>query len=169
MKTLLIALILLSVNVNAQESCTTTTEKVGEVKEDVNTPTPKQLEGATILVKMKDGTVKEMKAEQFKVVPRKQQFKVKERVLVEKTNCQPKVVEKEVVKKQEMHRNIISLYAVSSQRGLNRDDRPSEIEVQTKRSLGVGVMYQRRVSERIYLGIGADTNRGAEISAGLGF
>lgn len=83
MKTL-IALIILMTSVSAlsQEACDVSeTSKVSEVKEDINTPTPKSLEDATIIVKTKDGKTKEMKASEFKVVPRKQQFKVKERVV----------------------------------------------------------------------------------------
>lgn len=163
MKKLIITTItLLSLNLHAQEACTTSTEKVNEVKEDVNTPTPKQLEGATILVKMKDGTVKEMTAEQFKVVPRKQQFKVKERVLVEKTVCETKVV------KEEAHKNIISAYVVNSQNGLTKRVKGSTVEVETEESIGLGLMYQRRF-EQVYLGMGADTNEAVKLSVGLGF
>ena len=79
------------------------------------------------------------------------------------------MIEKEVVKKEEMHKNVISVYAVSSQGGLNREDQVTQTEVQTKRKLGIGLMYQRRVYEDIYLGLGGDSNRGVQVNVGYGF
>lgn len=90
MKTLLIILTLLSLNVKAQESCKINTT-VKEVKEDQNTPVPKELEDAVIVIKTKDGKEKVMSANEFKIVKRKQQFKIKETV-VTKTECVTKTV-----------------------------------------------------------------------------
>jgi len=85
MKHLLIALMMISAPALAQESC--------QVKsQDVNTPVPKELKGATIIVRTKDGKERKMKAEEFKVVPRKQQFKVTEK----QAPCSPAVIEREV-------------------------------------------------------------------------
>ena len=93
MKYLILALAMtLSTQAFAQGSCETKVESVDEVREDVNTPTPKELEGATIIVKLKDGTTREMKAESFKVVPRKQQLKVKKEIITKNMNCQPQII-----------------------------------------------------------------------------
>lgn len=55
--------------------------EVAYVSQDVNTPVPKELKDAIIMVKTKDGHEHIMNINDFKVVPRKQQFKIKERVV----------------------------------------------------------------------------------------
>lgn len=69
--------LLFVVPVLAQESCdeeTTGTQVTGQ--KEINTDVPNFLKGATIIVKLKDGTETKVPAEKFKVVPRKQQFLV---------------------------------------------------------------------------------------------
>ena len=82
-----------------------------------------------------------------------------------------KTVEKVVVQIQKVEppKNILSGYIVRSQDGLDTDTNPASTKVETKYDLGVGIMYQRRVSEKIYLGAGVDTNSGTKLSVGLGF
>lgn len=171
MKYLIIATVLMSVSAHAAETCGPKEVRVVEEKQDVNTPAPKELEGATIIVKLKDGSFKEMKAEEFKVVPRKQQFKIKQRTVVQQAPCptqsQPVIVEKTKVEK---HKNIISLtmnrsltdYDVSS-------NGPGSFRIENKYELAVGLMYQRNVYKDLYLGVQADTHKSLGLNAGLGF
>lgn len=74
-----------------------------------------------------------------------------------------------VVEKVEPPKNILSGYIVRSQDGLDTDTNPASTKVETKYDLGVGIMYQRRVSEKIYLGAGVDTNSGTKVSIGVGY
>lgn len=61
-------------NVNAV-TCDKQNVNVQQVKEQIiNTDVPEFLKGATIIVRLKDGTETSVSAEKFKVVPRKQQF-----------------------------------------------------------------------------------------------
>lgn len=73
-----------------------------------------------------------------------------------------------VVKGEESHKNIISLYVVNGQSGLKKTVNGNETKVETETDLGVGLMYQRRF-ERIYVGGMVDTNRNAGLSVGIGF
>ena len=78
-------------------------------------------------------------------------------------------VKKEVVERViEPHKNIISLYGVAGQRGLESSTEGNVTEVSTRNRLGVGAMYQRRI-DKIYLGVGGDTNKNVNLSIGLGF
>lgn len=80
-----------------------------------------------------------------------------------------KTVIVEVIKKIEAPKNIISGYVVRSQSGLKTSSNPASTSVETKYGLGLGVMYQRRVTDKIYLGAGVDTNSGTKLSVGVGY
>jgi hypothetical protein len=160
MKTL-IALIILIVSIPAlsQEAChINETSKVSEIKEDINTPIPKSLEDATIIVKTKDGKTKEMKASEFKVVPRKQQFKVKERVVVQRVECQPKVITKEVDK--DTNKNLVALGVSKGYSSLEKEETTNSASLYYKKDLIIDLLYMRRqVFETNFgLGFGVDTN-----------
>lgn len=73
-----------------------------------------------------------------------------------------------VIKGEEAHKNIISLYAVNGQSGLKKTVNGNETKVETETDFGAGLMYQRRF-ERIYVGGMIDTNRNAGLSVGVGF
>lgn len=81
-----------------------------------------------------------------------------------------KVKKQEECKKcQEPHKNILSLYTVYGQDGLEKSKTGAyETTVETEEDLGVGIMYQRRIND-LYLGVGVDTNENAKISIGVGF
>lgn len=78
-------------------------------------------------------------------------------------------VKREVVERIiEPHKNIISLYGVAGQRGLESSTEGNTTEISTRNRLGVGAMYQRRI-DKIYLGVGGDTNKNVNLSIGVGF
>lgn len=161
-------IVMFSASAYAQQSC-----EIKEIKQDVNTPAPKELEGATIIVKLKDGTTREMKAEEYKVVPRKQQFKVKERVAVEVAPCperkqtEPLIVERTKVEKQ---KNIVSLLLNRSVTDYDFNQTgPGSFLVESRYELAVGLMYQRNVYQDVYLGVQADTNKSLGLNLGYGF
>ena len=172
MKYLMIAMALMfSTQAFAQESCETKVESVDQLKEDVNTPTPKELEGATIIVKLKDGSTREMKAEKFKVVPRKQQLKVTKET-VTKYNCKPLVVTSVVEREVEVpvrHKNILSLTVARAVSDYDIDQQGNSIHIENRFKPVVGLMYQRNVYRALYLGVQADLNRSLGANIGLGF
>ena len=106
-----ITMLLLTTSVYAEEKdCIETVDTKVESK-DINTPVPQHLKGAKILIKKADGTIQEVEAENFKVVPRKQQFIVSKKEKVTLT-CDKKC--------EELKRNRLSLLVGrGTQRGLN--------------------------------------------------
>lgn len=157
MKTLFITLTLVSLNVFAQESCKETeTVAISEKKEDVNTPTPEQLKDAIILVKTKDGKIQEMKASDFKVVPRKQQFKVRERTIVKKQECQPVVI----VKQAEEKKNLLAIGARRDHTDLDARVNGNVGTLSSEKGLVLDLSYTRQqiLDTPFALGVGLDTN-----------
>lgn len=131
-------------------------------KQEVTTPTPEYLKGATITVTLANGSTVKMSADSYMVVPRKQ---VKESIST-------KIIEKPIACLQEdksPKKNILSLQAVRSQNGLDRNNlNISTIEIETKNSVGVGLLYQRKL-DTLVLGVGGDTNKGLNLGLGLEF
>lgn len=85
-----------------------------------------------------------------------------------------KIVEKQVVVShvefKEAPENIVSLALVSGQNGLSRaQTSPSRVDIETQRMLGAGLMYQRRVSDSLYIGGQVDTNESVGLNVGIGF
>lgn len=169
MKSLIfISIMLLSGKVFADEnSCVTTTVETVEGTKEIDTKVPKNLEGATIYVKTKDGKMTEVPAEQFKVVPRKQQFIVNKVKQTDRINCPPGQMP--VVRK-----NRISLLAGQGyNRGINASSSGSAVEAESKVGIIGGVMYQRLLNARWSLGgqvIGSDLRmRDKQILGVLGY
>ncbi len=159
---LILALLILGAEADAQ-TCST-------LKQDVNTPVPKGLEDAEIIVRTKDGKEHRMSANDFKVVKRKQQFKVKERVVyqtVPQSDNRPQVVEKSAV---DVKPNIVS---ITVNRSLTDYDlsssSPGSFRVENRYKPAVGLMYQRNVYRDFYLGVQADTHKSVGANLGLGF
>ena len=66
-------------------------------------------------------------------------------------------------------KNIISLGVVSSKTKLTEKDMGATIDSYNERDLGVSVKYQRFVSDKIILGLEADTNKTLGAFVGYGF
>lgn len=144
---LMIAGLFFTLNVDAKVECSDTCKKVLE----------------TVTEEQKSCV---LEAHAPKVVKAKAVVKT---VVVEK--IVEKVVEKrvEVVKEAPTKRNRISVFGISSQSGMDVSNNGTNVDVEAKRKLGVGLMYQRVISNDISLGIGASTNRDVMGSVGLDF
>jgi len=167
MKYLLILGLLFTTRVFAQEVCDVKEDVVTQVvQEDVNTPTPKELEGSEIVIKMKDGTIRTMKSEEFKVVKRKQQFKTKEKVIVQRVECQPRVVEKEVYKKNMLIGGVANDYT-----GLDTEVNGNSARIKSRKNaiLDIGYMRKRIFDTSVGLGLSINTNGSPRIFAGYEF
>lgn len=143
-----ILIMLLFVSVARAEDCSDAVSS-SEVKEqmEIKTDVPKYLEGATIIVRLKDGKESVVPAEKFKVVPRKQQY------LVTK-------VQNDIVRMCKSNlKNRLSVVAGSGPNGkLYRSSSGSYVKVENEQGLVGGVQYQRQTGIVIF---------GKEINAGL--
>lgn len=169
MRELITTILLLTSTSSFAQVCDTKVESVVETREDVNTPVPKSLKDATIIVKMKDGSTREMKAEEFKVVPRKQQLKVKSEIITQNVNCTPAppvVVTQTVVEKP---KNILSLTVKRSLGDYTVNQQVSSFRFENEYSTALGLMYQRNVYRSWYLGLDVDTHRAVGANLGYGF
>jgi len=154
----------LSLQVQAQGVC-----KI--VDQDVNTPVPKELEEAKILIRTKDGKIREMRAEEFKVVPRKQQFKVKERVIT--VPCEPTeiIVEKRVEVEKAEPRNMIMLGAKRGRVGVTKEVQAGTARVYSNKDLVPDLSYMRRrvLDSSFAAGVGVDTEAELRLFVGYEF
>lgn len=161
---LILGLIIWGLPGNAQ-TCTS-----DEIKQDVNTPVPKGLEDAEIIVRTKDGKEHKMSANDFKVVKRKQQFKVKERVVyqtVSQPDNQLQVVEKRAA---DVKPNIVSITVNRSLTDYDLSSSgPGSFRIENRYKPAVGLMYQRNVYQDFYLGVQADTHKSVGANLGVGF
>lgn len=166
MKTLIMIFATL-IGLNAVANCDTAeVEKVDETREDVNTPVPKGLEGAKIIIQTKDGRSISMSIDQYKVVPRKQQFKVSIVRVTSKMMC--------TVTKEAQDNNTVMLGIRKDHAGLSieKSSTPTSetAEVISKRDAVLDVSYLRRKAVgRLGVGAGVDTNGTIKGMIGIDF
>lgn len=163
MKTLLFISLLFTVQLVNAESCSTSTDSTTVDKlEDVNTKVPKALEGATITITLKNGKTEVLKAEQYKVVKRVQQFKV-----VERTNATTKMCTRDVDGK----KNLVMIGARRDHTGLSKSINGNVGTVSSERDLVLDAAYMREKVFKSNFGIGAgiDTNGTVRGILGLEF
>lgn len=169
MKTLIIVFgILFAMNLMAEESCKVNESTViKEATEDVNTEVPKELEDGEIIVRTKDGKERVLKSNEFKVVKRKQQFKVKERVIVQRVECEPQIV----IQKANERKNLVSLGVRKDYISLDKSISGNSATIRKEEGLVFDLSYFRRdiLDSRIGLGIGLDTNETLRGIIGLEF
>ena len=162
---ILVAILTFIVTAKADVICNTLIleEEITETK-DVNTDVPKFLEGATIIVRLKNGTESSVPAEKFKVVPRKQQFLVSKIKQVDKTSC---------VAKHDLNRNRLSLAAGNgTKEGLDRSTDGTTVTVESKTGAVGGAQYQRllpALDDRLSIGAQVQTNKTLLLNIGLDF
>ena len=160
MKKLIITLIMIFPVISlASEKCSTTSEKeIVQEQKDINTEVPKHLKGATIIIRTADGKESSVPAEQFKVVPRKQQFMVTRVKQVSKMMCSAEL------------KNRISLMAGKGpQEGLDKSSDATSVTIESKVGAIGGVQYQRLLTDRISVGAQLQSNESALINIGLEF
>lgn len=130
-----------------------------ETTQDAYTQMPKHLQGAKIIIEKADGSKEILKAEEYMVVKRK--FKrpvithVKNKNTVQCVNTAKK--------------NILSGKLVDGYSDVSVKTKGKSATIEVDRQLGIGLQYQRRVMERMYIGVGADSNQGAEAMVGFDF
>jgi hypothetical protein len=188
MKYLILSSVLLASNAYAQNTCKTkkpckitSKEVISESADDVNTPTPKELEGATIIVRTKDGKEHKMSAKTFKVVKRQQQYKNREKVILEKMECEPKVVTQVVTNtvtvvkhvKEKENKNLVMVGArydyTHLNSGVSADGSTAYIDARRAMVFDVSYFRRRLFDSRIGAGIGIDTNATPRAMVGLEF
>jgi hypothetical protein len=126
-----------SLNVWAGETCDVkTSENVATKSKVINTNVPKYLEGAVIVVRQANGTESVVKAEEFKVVPRKRQVLVTE------------LTSKTIKVCQSNRQSRVSLHVGKGpQGGLDRDASASTVEVESQFGVLGGLQYQYRFED----------------------
>lgn len=161
MKKYIAILVLLSpILAFASENCSTTvgTETVEETKE-IKTDVPNYLKGAMIIVRTADGRESSVPAEQFKVVPRKQQFLVSRIKQTDKTMCSA-----------ETNKNRVSLLAGNGAKGgLSRSSTPTSVTIESRTGVIGGAQYQRLLTDRISVGAQIQDNKSVLMNIGLDF
>lgn len=161
MKTI-ITLMMLSSIAFATDECTNHIGKE-EVKEtlEINTKVPSYLEGATILIKLKNGKELMKSAKDFKVVPRKQQFIVTKTETNSTTSC---------TVGDEYKKNRVSVLGGYGRRSsLTTKTSPGLTEVETQRGFVGGLQYQRMLNKSWSVGIQGQTNKTGSLLLGLDF
>lgn len=143
---------------SASNNCSTSTnEETVEEQLEIKTDVPSHLKGATIIVRRADGKESIVSAEQFKVVPRQQQFIVTKTKQLDKMVCGP-------------DKNRISLLAGNGPKeGLDRSKTSTTVTVESKVGAIGGLQYQRLVTDKISLGIQGQTNESVLVNIGLEF
>lgn len=158
MKHIFLTILLIGSVSNADnKSCKVSEEStIIEKQEDVNTKVPRDLEGAEIIIKRKDGTTETIKSEEFKVVKRKQQFKVKERSIIQRVECAPTIIVKEKKEK----KNLLAVGARRDHTGLHKSVNGNIGTVSSERAMVLDLSYTRRqiLDSPFALGVGLDTN-----------
>lgn len=150
MKYTLVIISLFLVNFAHAETCSTDTSSTTvDVLEDVNTKVPKALKGAQIIIRRADGKEEVLKAEDYKVVKRVQQFKVKERSVVQKLTCN-----------KDPNKNLIMVGGRKDYTGLDTTVNGKTATVESKRGLVMDASFLRQkvLDTRLGLGAGVDTN-----------
>ena len=138
----------------AMADCSTSLEEaVGQ--EVITTDVPSHLQGATITVRRADGKESTVSAEQFKVVPRKQQFIVTR--VRQKETCSERIV------------NRISLIGGAGPTNrLSVVSTPGQATISTGTGAVGGLQYQRSLGT-ISVGAQVQTNDSAALLLGLDF
>lgn len=163
---LIVAILLAAFGANAQETCNASCQIE---QQDVNTPVPKSLEDAEIIIRTKDGKEQKMSANEFKVVKRKQQFKVREKIVE-----RPVYITTEIVRTKEVStKNTVFLEARHDFTRLSTDVTTNgssvSAKVNSEKNMIFGINYMRRelFDTRFGLGLGLDTN--ATVKGYLGY
>ena len=127
---------------------------------EITTDVPQFLKGATITVKMKDGKEVAFPAEQFKVVPRKQQIFIAHLAKTMISQVFPREVKK----------NRVSLLGGHGTKpGLDISTSGSVVSVQSRTGVIMGVQYQRLLTESFSMGVQLQSNNSVLLNAGFDF
>lgn len=128
-------------------------------------PAPKELQGGVITVTLKDGKTYTFSSDEYAVVKRGQE------PTLQVTKLEDDTEEKLVLPPEEVvgHKNIVSVGAVYGKNKLKTSETGNKFEVESGRTLGLQLQYQRRMDDKVYLGGQADTNGSVGVNVGVGF
>lgn len=134
-------------------------------------PAPKELQGGTITVTLKNGKTYTFSADEYAVVKRGSEATVTKAQAVEIAQTHMDEGRRQGAKAQDekIGKNIISVGAVRSKNGFDEKMTSSTVDVKSRYDVGASVQYQRRFDDNKYIGGRIDTNSGAEINIGVGF
>lgn len=158
---LTIIALLFSVSAFAGEQCVTSSqqEEVQETKL-ITTDVPSHLKGAIIIVILADGRKSAVPAEQFKLVPRKQQ-----RIVTKVATNTTKLCQQSAE-----YKNRISLLAGrGTKSGLDKSVSSSKVDIESRIGAVGGLQYQRLLTEKISVGVQGQTNNTGSLMIGLDF
>lgn len=135
---------------------------------------PTYLKDGVITVTLKDGKQYTFSTNEYKVVKRDSETKK----LIEKLQAvaEPKQDQEQVqhriiiiTEEAKKHKHIVSGELVRSKNGLEVTNGANEVDVKTKKEIGVGIQYQYNIYRDLYLGGRFDSNGGTGINFGVGF
>ena len=155
MKAFITYLILFLLSAAAMADCTTTSEEVA-AQQEITTDVPAHLKGATITVRLADGRESSVPAEQYKVVPRKQQFLVSR--YVQRETCS-----------NALKNRVSVLGGAGPSNRLKVKQTGSTVEVSTATGAVGGLQYERNLNDRFSVGAQVQTNESALLLFGVGF
>jgi hypothetical protein len=146
MKYIILLLLVFATNVAAQEQ-------------------PKYLKDAVITVTLKGGKQYSYSANEYAVIKRNS----KPSIQLAETQKQEEV--KQVVKASEPKRlrHIVSGELLRSNGGFDSKSSGSQVKVESRKKMGVGLMYQYNVYKDMFLGGRLDSNGRTGINVGVGF
>jgi hypothetical protein len=125
---------------------------------------PEFLKGGTITVTLKDGTQYKFSSDEYAVVRRGENSAPSLPLTEQKQQELPSRPAA-----QEAHKNILSVGLVRSNRGFSVSNGANEVNVESQKSIGGSLQYQRRVTDEVYVGGSIDTNQGVGVNVGVGF
>lgn len=143
-----------------------TTKSVEESSIEVITDVPKHLKGKEICIRNPQTGVSDcVKAEEYMVVKRKHKRPViKESTKETSLACKTETKEVSVAQK-----NIVSLKAVDGYSDVKKEQTGKTLKLEVERQVGVGLQYQRAITDKLYLGGEVDSNKGVGVLLGVGF
>lgn len=157
----ILVIVLASDDANSQESCN---NPCSVINQDVNTPVPKALKDGEIVVRTKDGKEYKMSANDFKVVPRKQQFKIKERIIdaYQELPSPPK-------KEKDEPSGTLMLGLSYDYVNLDTKVEPGKVTLYSEKGAVLDLSYyKRKMFGDFGLGLGVNTNGAPKFLLGVG-
>jgi hypothetical protein len=127
---------------------------------------PKYLEGATVVVKLKNGKTYEYKSEKYAVVPR-ENLEINALKVAGFNKLHKKIVNKEIVKNK--RNRVFGLLGQGPTGGLDVSTNGSRYKIEHDKGNVLGIGYQRKLNETINLGVQIQDNDTKSLSLGFDF
>jgi hypothetical protein len=127
---------------------------------------PEYLKGATVTVKLANGTTYEYKSEDMAVVPRKN-LNINAAKVAGFDKLHKKVVDKELVKNRK--NRVYGLAGYGPTGDLKVSTNGSTYETKHRKGVVGGIGYQRKVTEKVNVGVQVQTNDTSSLSLGFDF